>query len=98
MPRQTLDELQARRAELLQVAARRGAKNLRVFGSVARREDTARSDIDLLVEMEAGRSLVDLAGLREDMAEALGRSVDVVTDRSLYPYLRERILREAVPL
>ncbi len=98
MGSQTLDQLRRRRAELLSLAARRGASDLRVFGSVARGDDTLTSDVDFLVQMETGRSLVDLAGLREDLAGALGRSVDIVTENGLYPYLRQRILREAVRL
>jgi predicted nucleotidyltransferase len=80
------------------IAARRGACNLRVFGSVARGESHAGSDLDLLVEMEQGRTLLDLVGLWQDLEEALGRRVDVVSEGGLSPHLRERILSEAVPL
>lgn len=94
----TLEQLRRRRIELLAIAARRGARDLRVFGSVARGEEVQTSDVDFLVRMEPGRSLVDLVDLREDLMAALGRPVDVVSERGIYPYLRERILREAVPL
>jgi predicted nucleotidyltransferase len=81
-----------------QIAASRGARNLRVFGSVARGESQADSDLDLLVEMEQGRTLLDLVGLWQDLEEALGTRVDVVSEGGLSPHLRERILSEAVPL
>jgi predicted nucleotidyltransferase len=98
MGTQTLEQLRQRRVELFTIAARRGVKGLRVFGSVARGEDTQASDIDFLVEMEPGRSLLDLAGLQEDLSKTLGRPVDVISERGIYPYLRDRILNEAVSL
>ncbi|MFQ6025955.1 MAG: nucleotidyltransferase family protein [Dehalococcoidia bacterium] len=75
-----------------------GASNLRVFGSVARGEATEESDIDLLVEMEAGRSLLDRAALVVDLEQLLGCKVDVATEKVLKPSIRERVLRDAVPL
>ena len=80
------------------VLRRRGVVRASVFGSVARGEATASSDVDFLVEFEPGRSLVDLAGLRLDLAELLDRDVDVATRGSLHPALRERILKELVPI
>lgn len=77
---------------------RRGVVRAGVFGSVARGEDGEGSDVDFLVELEKGRSLVDLAGLRLDLCHLLDRDVDVATPNSLHPKLRERILRELVPL
>jgi hypothetical protein len=71
---------------------------VRVFGSVARGEADDKSDIDFLVEMEPGRSLLDLAGLLVTLGELLGREVDVVTDRGLRERIRDRVLAEAVPL
>lgn len=91
----TFETLRARRAELLNIARRYGAHNLRVFGSTARGEDHARSDIDFLIDMEAGRSLLDLAGLQLELTRLLGRQVDVLTERGLNPNLRTRILSEA---
>ena len=88
----------AEREKILAVAARYGAFNIRVFGSVARGEARAESDVDLLVDLEPGRSLVDLCGLINDLKEELGRKVDVVTDKSIYWLLRRRILNEAKPL
>lgn len=77
---------------------RRGVVRAGVFGSVARGEAGEGSDVDFLVELEKGRSLVDLAGLRLDLFDLLGRDVDVATPNSLHPKLRERILGELVPL
>jgi predicted nucleotidyltransferase len=71
---------------------------VRVFGSVARGEADEQSDIDFLVELEPGRTLLDLGGLQYDLEQLLGRRVDVVTERGLKPRIRERVLREAVPL
>jgi predicted nucleotidyltransferase len=90
--------LQSRRADVLRVAAQHGARNVRVFGSVARGEADEDSDIDFLVEMEPGRTLLDLGGLLMDLRELLGLDVDVVTERGLKPRIRERVLREAVAL
>jgi predicted nucleotidyltransferase len=95
----TLQELRTtKRDEILRIAARRGARNIRVFGSVARGENDARSDIDFLVDLEPDRSLFDLSGLLLDLEAALHTEVDVVTERGLRTRIRERVLREAVPL
>lgn len=76
--------------------ARRGVVRAGLFGSFARGDATADSDVDFLVEFEEDRTLLDLAGLRLDLREALGRDVDVATPGSLHPKLRNRILREVV--
>lgn len=95
----TLDKLRAeRREEILRLAERRGAHNLRVFGSVARNEANETSDLDLLVAWESGRSLLDHSGLVQDLQELLGMKVHVGTEKSLHWYVRDRILREATPL
>ncbi len=95
----TLQELRTtKRDEILRVAAKRGARNIRVFGSVARGESDARSDIDFLVDLEPDRSLFDLSGLLIDLQAVLQIEVDVVTERGLRARVRERVLREAVPL
>jgi predicted nucleotidyltransferase len=95
----TLDSLRAeRREEILRLARRRGAHSLRVFGSVARSEANENSDLDLLVAWEPGRSLMDHAGLVQDLQELLGIKVHVGTEKSLHWYVRDRILREAAPL
>lgn len=94
----TLEDLRRRRRELTDLAARRGATNLRVFGSVARGDSGAGSDVDLLVDLEPGRSLLDLGGLVMDLSDVLGVEVDVVTEPGLKPRVRARVLAEAVAL
>ena len=95
----TLNELKgAKREEILRLASKRGARNLRIFGSVARGEGVAESDIDFLVDLEPGRSLMDLGGLQADLEQLLGGKVDVVSSRGLRERVRERVLRDAVPL
>ena len=90
--------LRGKREQILAAAARHGARNVRVFGSVARGQADENSDIDLLVEMEPGRSLMDHAALWLDLQEIVGHRVDVVSDRGIKPRIRDRVLREAVPL
>lgn len=90
--------VQAERERILEIAARHGARHVRVFGSVARGEATGGSDVDFLVDFEPGRSLLDHSALVADLEELLGRKVDVVTERGLYWLLRRRILKEARPL
>jgi predicted nucleotidyltransferase len=87
-----------KREEILAIAARHGARRVRVFGSVARGEETRSSDLDLLVEFEPGRSLLDQIALAQDLKDLLGREVDVVTEKGLHWYVKERVCREAVPL
>ena len=87
--------VKSKREEILRVAAEHGARNVRVFGSVARGEAGEGSDIDLLVDLEPGRSGLDQAGLILDLEELLERRVDVVTEAGLYWLLRRRILKEA---
>jgi predicted nucleotidyltransferase len=94
----TLADLRNRADEVAAVAARRGASNVRVFGSVARGDTRPGSDVDLLVDLEPGRSLVDLGGLLMDLTELLGVEVDIVTVASLRPRVRSRVLSEAVAL
>jgi predicted nucleotidyltransferase len=90
--------LRARREEILGYAAEHGARNVRVFGSIARDEPGAGSDVDLLVEMEPGRSLIDLVGLWQDLEDLLGTHVDVLSEGGVSPFLRERIYADAMPL
>jgi hypothetical protein len=84
------------REEILRVSAQHGARNVRIFGSVARDEADETSDIDFLVEMDPGRSLLDLGGLQVELEALLGRPVDVVTVRGLKARIRSTVLREAV--
>lgn len=90
--------LKEKREAILRITAQHGARNVRVFGSVARGEADDRSDVDILVEMEKGRSLLDLAGLWRELNELLGIRVDVVTEKGLRDSIREQVLKEAVPL
>lgn len=87
-----------RREEILDIARKFGAKNVRVFGSVARGEEGPESDIDIIVEMEKGSSLLDIIAIKQDIEELLGRKVDVVTEASISPYIRDEVLKEAVNL
>ncbi len=87
-----------KRGEILHIASRHGAHDVRVFGSVARVEADRESDVDFLVELETGRSLLDLGGLQMELESLLGRRVDVVTVRGLKARIRERVLREAMPV
>lgn len=87
-----------RRADIIAIAARHGARSVRVFGSVARGDAREDSDIDLLVDLEPGRSLLDLIAIKQDLEDALKAPVDVVTEASLSPYLRQQVLEEAVTL
>jgi len=90
--------LQAKREDILRTAARHGASNVRVFGSVARGDARPNSDIDFLVELAPDRSLLDQVALLQDLEDLLGRRVDVVEPEGLHWYIRERVLEEAVPL
>jgi hypothetical protein len=90
--------IKAKREEILRIAAKHGAYNVRVFGSTARSETGPESDVDFLVEVGPIHSRWFPAGLVADLEEALGRKVDVVTEDALHWYIRERILEEAVPL
>jgi predicted nucleotidyltransferase len=94
----TAMDLQQKRSDILRIPTQYGARNLRVFGSVARGDDGAHSDIDLLVDMDPDRSLLDVVGLGQDLEELLDRGVDVLTGASLHPGLRDRILAESRPL
>ena len=90
--------LREKRQEILNIAAKHGAYNVRIFGSVARGEADEASDVDFLVELEPGRSLFDLGGVLMDLENLLGCKVDVVTVRGLRNRIRERVIKEAVPL
>jgi hypothetical protein len=90
--------IQEKRQEILEIAARHGAYNVRLFGSVARGEADEASDVDILVELEPNRSLLDLGGFLADLEDLLTCKVDVVTERGLKNRIRDRVLQEAVPL
>lgn len=93
-----IEELSKKREEIMNIAIEHGAYNVRVFGSVARGQAVADSDVDILVEMEEGRSLFDLGGLLMDLQDLLGCNVDVVTEKGLRSRIRSKVLHEAVPL
>jgi len=95
----TLDDLQReKRAEILRLAELHGCRNVRVFGSDATGENRAASDVDFLVDLDEGRNLFDLGGLLADLKDALASSVDLVEASCLHPYIRDRVLAEALPL
>jgi predicted nucleotidyltransferase len=90
--------VQEKREEILLIASRYGVHDVRVFGSVARGEDDSESDVDFLVELETGRSLLDLGGLQMELEALLGCRVDVVTVRGPKARMRDRVLGEAMPV
>lgn len=90
--------LAQKRDEILSIAKERGARNVRVFGSVARNEAREDSDLDILIDLEPGRSLLDVGGLAMDLSALLGRPVDVVTEAGLRERIRSRVVREAQAL
>jgi len=93
-----MGQIRSQRDAILRLAARYGIRNVRLFGSVARGESTAQSDVDVLVDFEPGRSLLDQVGFEQDLEALLGCNVDVVAEGGISPYLEARILREARPL
>ena len=90
--------LKTHRDEILRIAAKYGARNVRVFGSVARREADEKSDVDFLVEMDRKSTLMDHAALLVELEKLLGRKVDVAPDDCIREKMRARVLKEAVPL
>ena len=90
--------LQEKRGRIFELAKIHGVQSIRVFGSVVRGEAGPDSDLDLLVEMEKGKSLLDLIGFEQDLETELGIPIDILTEGSLSPYIKDDILKEAVPL
>jgi uncharacterized protein len=90
--------LQQHRKLILALARKRGVKNVRVFGSFARGEENKESDLDLLVLMRNGKDLLDLIAFLEDVQEVMKRDVDVIDERGLKPYVRDKVLSEAIAL
>ena len=88
----------SRKEQILALAVKYGASDVRVFGSVARGTADENSDVDFLVNLAPGRSLFDLGGLLYELQKLLGRNVDVITPAGLRPRIRERVLKEAVPI
>ena len=93
-----LERLRQEKGNIARIATRHGARNIRVFGSVARNEAGPASDIDFLVEMTPDRSLIDHVALVQDLQELLGCQVHVVTEKALHWYIRDRVVEEAVAL
>ena len=90
--------LKERREEILRIAAGHGARDVRVFGSLARGEAGPDSDLDILVKLDPGRSLLDIIAIKQDLEDLIGCEVDVVTEAAISPYIREEVLRESVSL
>jgi predicted nucleotidyltransferase len=90
--------IKQKREDILTIASRHGARKVRVFGSVVRGEARPDSDVDFLVELEEGRSLMDLGGLLMDLQKLLGRNVDIVTEKGLHWYIKEQVIQEARPI
>lgn len=90
--------LKHKREEILRIATAHGAQNIRLFGSASRGEAGPKSDVDILVRLEPGRSLLDIIAIKQDLEDLLGCEVDVVTEEAVSPYIREQVLKEAVSL
>jgi predicted nucleotidyltransferase len=90
--------IEQNRQRIRMLAHQRGVRNVRLFGSMSRDDATEDSDVDLLVDLESGRSGLALGGFLQDVSDLLGRRVDVVTENSLHPSIRKQVLHEAVPL
>ena len=92
------ETLKEKRDEILNIASRYGARNVRVFGSIARGKGRRDSDLDVLVELEPGRSLLDIIAIKQDLEDLLNTKVDVVTEAAVSPYMRDQVLRQAISL
>lgn len=90
--------IEQHRDEIVRVARTHGAAGVRVFGSMARGDASASSDVDVVVDLGAGRSLLDLIAIKQDLEDLLGRPVDVMTERSISRYIRDQVMRDAVAL
>jgi predicted nucleotidyltransferase len=90
--------LEDKRSEILRIAASHGAQTVRVFGSRSRGQARSDSDLDLLITLEDGRSLLDIVAIKQDLEDLLGHKVDVVTEASISPYIRDSILEKAIRL
>jgi predicted nucleotidyltransferase len=93
-----IEELRERREQILDIARRHGARRVQVFGSLARDESGRDSDVDFLIELEPGKTLLDIIAMKQDLEDLLERKVDVVTERAVSPYIRDEILAQAISL
>jgi len=94
-----IDEiLKHKRDEILNIATHHGARKIRIFGSILKGETKLDSDVDFLVELEPGRSLLDIVSIKQDLEDLLGCKVDVVTEAAVSPYIRDEVLNQAVSL
>jgi uncharacterized protein len=93
-----IEELKERREKILDIAERHGARRVQIFGSLARAESERHSDVDFLVELEPGKSLLDLIAMKQDLEDLLECKVDVVTKRAVSPYIRDEIVAQAISL
>lgn len=95
----SIEELiKEKRGKILEITARHGATKVRIFGSAARGKTKPGSDIDLLIELQAGRSLLDIVAIKQDLEDLLNCKVDVVTEGALSPYIKDEVLQQAVSL
>ena len=90
--------LNDKRIEIVRIAKANGATRVRIFGSFARGTARPNSDLDLLIDLEPGRHLLDMVAIKQDLEDLLGRPVHVVTEAAISPYMRDEILRDAIPL
>jgi len=95
---ETKSFIEEKRDIIIRIARAHGARNVRVFGSHARGDSGPESDLDLIIELEPDRSLLDLIAIKLEIEDLVHRKVDVVTEAALSPYLREEILQETVAL
>ena len=93
-----IEELKEKRGQILTVAKRHGARTIQVFGSLARGESRRDSDVDFLIELEPGRTLLDIVAIKQDLEDLLQRKVDVVTEDAVSPYLKDEIVTQAISL
>ena len=93
-----IDLTSDKRREIVRIASSHGAANIRMFGSRARGEPSPQSDLDLLIQLDPGRSLLDLVAIKQDLEDFLACPVDVLTEAALSPYIRDQVLQEAVAL
>ena len=94
-----IDEIiKRKRNEILKISTHYGAKEIKIFGSALKGEAKTNSDVDLLVELEPGRSLLDIIAIKQDLEDLLGCKVDIVTEAALSPYIRDEVLNQAVRL